>query len=47
MCARPLIGMDKLEIIDIANEIGTYEKSSEPHEDSCVLFAPKTSYYKS
>lgn len=38
---RPLIGMDKLEIIDIANEIGTYEKSIEPHEDSCVLFAPK------
>ena len=38
---RPLIGMDKTEIIDIAKEIGTYEKSIEPHEDSCVIFAPK------
>ena len=38
---RPLIGMDKNEIIDIAKEIGTYEKSIEPFEDSCVIFAPK------
>ena len=38
---RPLIGMDKTEIIEIAKEIGTYEKSIEPHEDSCVIFAPK------
>ena len=38
---RPLIGMDKTEIIDIAREIGTYEKSIEPYEDSCVIFAPK------
>lgn len=38
---RPLIGMDKTEIIDIAKEIGTYKKSIEPHEDSCVIFAPK------
>ena len=38
---RPLIGMDKTEIIDIAKEIGTYEKSIEPFEDSCVIFAPK------
>jgi len=38
---RPLIGMDKIEIIEMANEIGTYEKSIEPHEDSCALFAPK------
>ena len=38
---RPLIGMDKTEIIDIAKEIGTFEKSIEPHEDSCVIFAPK------
>ena len=38
---RPLIGMDKTEIIDIAKEIGTYEKSIEPHEDSCVMFSPK------
>ena len=38
---RPLIGMVKTEIIDIAKEIGTYEKSIEPFEDSCVIFAPK------
>ena len=38
---RPLIGMDKTEIIEIAREIGTYEKSIEPYEDSCVIFAPK------
>ncbi len=37
---RPLIGMDKTEIIDIAKEIGTYEKSIEPFEDSSVIFAP-------
>ena len=33
--------MYKSEIIDIAKEIGTYEKSIEPFEDSCVIFAPK------
>lgn len=38
---RPLIGMDKLEIIELAREIGTYEKSIEPYEDSCSMFAPK------
>ncbi len=38
---RPLIGMDKLEIIEIAREIGTYEKSIEPHDDSCAMFAPR------
>ena len=38
---RPLIGMDKIEIIELAREIGTYEKSIEPHEDSCSMFAPR------
>ena len=38
---RPLIGMDKLEIIEVAREIGTYEKSIEPHDDSCAMFAPR------
>ena len=33
--------MDKTEIMDIAAEIDTYEKSIEPYEDSCVIFAPK------
>ncbi len=38
---RPLIGMDKVDIIDIANEIGTYETSILPHEDCCTVFVPK------
>lgn len=38
---RPLIGMDKIDIIDIANEIGTYETSILPHEDCCTVFVPK------
>ncbi len=36
---RPLIGMDKLEIIDIAKEIGTYEISIQPYQDPCSLHA--------
>ena len=38
---RPLIGMDKLEIMDRAREIGTYEISIEPYEDCCTVFLPK------
>ncbi len=38
---RPLIGMDKLEIIDIATKIGTYETSILPYEDCCTVFVPK------
>ena len=38
---RPLIGMDKIEIMDKAQEIGTYEKSIEPYEDCCTVFLPK------
>jgi thiamine biosynthesis protein ThiI len=38
---RPLIAMDKTEIMDIAREIGTYEKSIEPYEDCCTVFLPK------
>lgn len=38
---RPLIGMDKVEIMDRAKEIGTYEKSIEPYEDCCTVFLPK------
>lgn len=38
---RPLIGTDKIEIMELANQIGTYEKSIEPYEDSCSMFAPK------
>lgn len=38
---RPLIGMDKLEIIDQARNIGTYEISIIPDQDCCQLFIPK------
>lgn len=38
---RPLIGMDKLDIIDIATKIGTYETSILPFEDCCTVFVPK------
>ncbi|WP_066644568.1 tRNA uracil 4-sulfurtransferase ThiI [Christensenella timonensis] len=38
---RPLIGMDKVDIIEIAGEIGTYETSILPYEDCCTVFVPK------
>lgn len=38
---RPLIGMDKVDIMELAQEIGTYEKSIEPYEDCCTVFLPK------
>lgn len=38
---RPLIGMDKVEIIDIAKDIETYETSILPYDDCCTLFLPK------
>ncbi len=38
---RPLIGMDKTEIIDIARKIGTLEISIQPYEDCCTVFTPK------
>lgn len=38
---RPLVGMDKEEIVDVAKEIGTYETSILPYEDCCVLFSPR------
>lgn len=38
---RPLIGLDKEEIMDIARRIGTYETSILPYEDCCTVFVPK------
>jgi len=38
---RPLIGMDKNEIVDISRRIGTFETSIEPYEDCCTIFTPK------
>ena len=38
---RPLACFDKLEIIDIAKKIGTYDISILPFEDCCTIFVPK------
>ena len=38
---RPVACMDKLEIIDIANKINTYDTSILPYEDCCTIFLPK------
>ncbi|MGH7165690.1 MAG: tRNA uracil 4-sulfurtransferase ThiI, partial [Nitrospiraceae bacterium] len=37
---RPLIGMDKIEITDQAQKIGTFDTSIEPDQDCCRLFVP-------
>ena len=39
---RPLVGMDKQEIVDEARRIGTYEISVQPDEDCCSLFVPRS-----
>lgn len=38
---RPLIGMDKTDIIAIAEKIGTFQTSILPYEDCCTVFTPK------
>ncbi len=38
---RPLIAMDKTDIMDKAKEIGTYDISIQPYEDCCTIFVPK------
>lgn len=38
---QPLIGMDKIEVIERAREIGTYDTSILPYEDCCTVFTPK------
>jgi thiamine biosynthesis protein ThiI len=38
---RPLIAFDKIDIIDIARKIDTYETSILPYEDCCTVFLPK------
>ena len=38
---RPLIGMDKEEIIRISRKIGTFELSTLPYEDCCTVFTPR------
>lgn len=38
---RPLIGMDKTEIVEVSRKIGTYDTSIEPYEDCCTVFTPR------
>ena len=38
---RPCVGLDKSQIIEIAEKIGTYETSIEPYEDCCSIFTPR------
>ncbi len=38
---RPLIGMDKEEIVRISRQIGTFEISIQPYEDCCTVFTPR------
>lgn len=38
---RPLVGFDKMEIIDRATKIGTYDLSILPYEDCCTIFVPE------
>lgn len=38
---RPCIGLDKQEIIDISEKIGTFETSIQPYEDCCTIFVAK------
>lgn len=38
---RPLIGMDKKEIVERSREIGAFETSILPYEDCCTVFTPK------
>ena len=38
---RPLIGMDKVDIIALAHRIGTYDLSILPYEDCCTVFTPR------
>ena len=38
---RPLVGMDKEEIVRLARKIGTFDTSILPYEDCCTVFTPK------
>jgi len=38
---RPLVGLNKIEIIEIARKIGTYPTSIIPHDDACSMLAPR------
>ena len=38
---RPLIGMDKEEIVRLSRRIGTFDTSILPYEDCCTVFTPR------
>ena len=38
---RPLVGMDKEEVVRISRKIGTFETSILPYEDCCTVFTPR------
>ncbi|MCB2296899.1 tRNA uracil 4-sulfurtransferase ThiI [Clostridium tagluense] len=38
---RPLVAMDKIDIMDVSRKIATYETSILPYEDCCTIFVPK------
>ena len=38
---RPLIAIDKVDIMETAKDIGTYDISIQPYEDCCTVFLPK------
>jgi len=38
---RPLVGMDKEEIVRVSRKIGTFETSILPYEDCCTVFTPR------
>jgi thiamine biosynthesis protein ThiI len=40
-CFRPLIGMDKEDIVTVARKINSFETSILPYEDCCTIFVPK------
>ena len=38
---RPLVSLDKEDIVKKAREIGTFDVSIQPYEDCCTIFTPK------
>ena len=38
---RPVVGMDKEDIVKLARKIGTYDTSILPYEDCCTVFTPR------
>lgn len=39
---RPLIGLNKVQIVNLAKKIGTYDISIQPYDDCCTVFVPKS-----